>query len=667
MAVKQFERSGRIDRGCNASFITLVPKVLDPSTLDNYRPISLIGSLYKIISKILAERLKKVISSVVSRVQTAFIAGRTIFDGPLILNETISWLRKTKSKAFIFKVDFEKAFDCLNWEFLDSTLEQMNFGMIWRSWIRGCLSSASVSVLLNGSPTAEFRMARGLRQGDPLAPFLFILAAEALHQAMETAKEKGVFYGIQLPNRGPCISHLQYADDAVFIGAWSKQNARNLIRILRCYELASGLRVNLCKSKFFGVSCSPVELDTLARGFNCGTGSFPFSYLGLPIGVPMGRTVFWNALIEKFRSRLSKWKAASLSFGGRLTLCKSVLGGLGSYFFSIYRAPEKVLEELERIRMRFFWGADVGKKKMTWIAWKKTLASKEKGGLGIGSLKGQNMALLGKWWWKFMDSSPGLWKEVIKSLHGLDGLLRESAPRRSGCWGYIAALPSFLAKSGLQFIEFFQANQNGQNGSRAITWSLDRLNGYTVASYSKYFDDSTLPTSNVKWDWNNLVPRKVNILAWRVAHGKLPTKENLGKIGLEVELSCKICGEGPEDVDHVFVKCPLAMEVWREVQNWWYCLGAIPSNSLDLLQSKKEFIGPTRLGDVNEAVIYIFMWVMWSFRNKNLFQNEIKSQLELASAIQSLSHLWFNARWPRKNATTWEAWKTNPVLECSKQ
>lgn len=134
-----------------------------------------------------------------------------------------------------------------------------------------------------------------------------------------------------------------------------------------------------------------------------------------------------------------------------------------------------------------------------------------------------------------------------------------------------------------------------------------------------------------------------------------------------MELSCKICGEGPEDVDHVFVKCPLAMEVWREVQNWWYCLGAIPSNSLDLLQSKKEFIGPTRLGDVNEAVIYIFMWVMWSFRNKNLFQNEIKSQLELASAIQSLSHLWFNARWPRKNATTWEAWKTNPVLECSKQ
>lgn len=443
------------------------------------------------------------------------------------------------------------------------------------------------------------------------------------------------------------------------------KHARNLIRVLRCFELASGLRVNLCKSKLFGVSCSPLELESLAKGLNCGAGSFPFSYLGLPIGVPMGRTVFWNALIEKFRSRLSKWKAASLSFGGRLTLCKTVLGGLGSYFFSIYKAPEKVLEELERIRMRFFWGADAGRKKMVWIAWKKTLASKEKGGLGIGSLKAQNMALLGKWWWKFKDPSLGLWKEVIKSLHGPDGHLRESARRRNGCWGSIAALPSSLSKVGLRFSEFFQVNQN-QDGSCVISWSLDRSNGYTVSSYSKYFDDSTLPISNVKWDWNNLVPRKVNILAWRVAHRKLPTKENLGKIGLVVELRCKICGGGPEDVDHVFVKCPLAIEVWHEVQRWWYCLGEIPSNTLDLLQSKKEFIGPARLGDVNEAVIYIFMWVIWSFRNKNLFQNEIKSQLELVSAIQSLSHLWINARWPRRSTFTWEAWKSNPVLECSK-
>lgn len=111
MAIKQFERTGVIETGCNASFITLVPKVMDPLSLNDYRPISLIGSIYKVISKILAERLKKVIATVISPEQTAFIKGRSILDGPLIVNEILSWLRKSKKKALMFKVDFEKAFD----------------------------------------------------------------------------------------------------------------------------------------------------------------------------------------------------------------------------------------------------------------------------------------------------------------------------------------------------------------------------------------------------------------------------------------------------------------------------------------------------------------------------------------------------------------------------
>lgn len=541
----------------------------------------------------------------------------------------------------------------------------MNFGDGWRSWILGCLSSASVSVLLNGSPTAEFKITRGVRQGDPLAPFLFILAAEGLHQVLESAKNVGVYTGVQLPNDGPLLSHLQYADDAVFFGDWSNQNARNLIRILRCFELASGLRVNLTKSKIYGVSCFATELDVLAKGLNCQTGSFPFTYLGLPIGVPMGHLVYWNSLIEKLRARFSKWKASSLSFGGRLTLCKSVLGGLGTYFFSLFKAPEKVLAELERIRMRFFWGAEWGKKKMIWVAWKKTLAAKEKGGLGIRSLKAQNMALLGKWWWKFHSPSPGLWKEVIKSLHGADGCLRGSAPRRSGCWGSIVAILKSLAKQNLQFIEFFQPLQHASGGS-SVSWSLDKVNGYTVSSFSNYFDDRTLPCSESIWEWNDLVPRKVNILAWRIALGKLPTKENLCNRGIDVVNKCRLCGDGPENEDHIFVNCPMAKAVCIEVQKWWYCLGEIPQCSLDLLQYKKEFIGPNWLGRVNEGIILVFIWVLWSFRNKNCFQNEVKSELELMSAIQSLSHLWFNARRRKGDTLNWAAWKNNPVVECSK-
>lgn len=133
-----------------------------------------------------------------------------------------------KKKAFTFKIDFEKAFDSLSWEFLDSIMQQMEFGAKWRLWINGCLSSAKVSVLVNGSATKEFGMERGVRQGDPLSPFLFIIAAEGLHIAMKEAEEKSIFKGLQLPNHGPVISHLQYADDVIFMGSWSSENVKNL-------------------------------------------------------------------------------------------------------------------------------------------------------------------------------------------------------------------------------------------------------------------------------------------------------------------------------------------------------------------------------------------------------------------------------------------------------
>ena len=178
-----------------------------------------------------------------------------------------------------------------------------------------------------------------MRQGDPLSPFLFILAAEGLHVAPESARENGVYSGVQLPRCGPSISHLQYADDVIFLGSWSLENTKNMIRILRCYELASGLKVNMSKSKIYGLGVQSCELELVVRSFNCSIGSFPITYLGLPVGVSMVRETHWKPIIEKFRAKLSRWKASTLSFGGRLTLCKSVLGSLGSYYFSLYKAP----------------------------------------------------------------------------------------------------------------------------------------------------------------------------------------------------------------------------------------------------------------------------------------------------------------------------------------
>ncbi|XP_023734642.2 uncharacterized mitochondrial protein AtMg01250-like [Lactuca sativa] len=125
---------------------------------------------------------------------------------------------KKGKKMLLFKADFNKAFDSVSWGFLDSIMEQMGFGSKWRSCMNGCLGSGRASVIINGSPTKDFSMSKGVRQGDPLSPFLFIIASEGLNQAMKTVVEKGIFEGIKFSQSNQCSSHLFYADDTLFIG-----------------------------------------------------------------------------------------------------------------------------------------------------------------------------------------------------------------------------------------------------------------------------------------------------------------------------------------------------------------------------------------------------------------------------------------------------------------
>nr|GFA01860.1 cysteine-rich receptor-like protein kinase [Tanacetum cinerariifolium] len=165
---REFEVSTLIPQGCNSSFIARVPKVDDPLVVGDFRPISLIG---KIIAKILANRLSRVVSSVVGDVQMAYIKGRQLIDGPLMVDVIIAWAKKYKKHVMFLKLDFEKAFYSLSWSILFSVLEQMGFSSKWRTCIYFCLDSAFALVLVNGSPIKEFNIQRGLRKGDPLSLF----------------------------------------------------------------------------------------------------------------------------------------------------------------------------------------------------------------------------------------------------------------------------------------------------------------------------------------------------------------------------------------------------------------------------------------------------------------------------------------------------------------
>ncbi|GKA64535.1 RNA-directed DNA polymerase, eukaryota [Tanacetum coccineum] len=190
-AVEYFFQHGSIPKGCNSSFIALIPKTRDANMAKDFRPISLIGSLYKIIAKILADRLVVVLGDIINKVQSDFVADRQILDGPFILNELFQWCKSKKKHSLIFKVDFKKAYDSVRWDYLDDVLKKFGFGDMWCGWIQGCLRSSWGSVIVNGSPMKEFQFFKGLKQSDPLSPFLFILIMESLHISFQRLVDAG--------------------------------------------------------------------------------------------------------------------------------------------------------------------------------------------------------------------------------------------------------------------------------------------------------------------------------------------------------------------------------------------------------------------------------------------------------------------------------------------
>jgi hypothetical protein len=229
---QEFHSSAKLPPSFSSFFIALIPKVLNPHQVSDFRPISLLGSLYKLLSKVLASRLGKVMDTIISKSQSAFIKGRFLADGVVVVNEVVDLAKRSKKECVIFKVDFEKAYDSVSWSFLDYMMLRMGFGNRWRSWMKACVCNGQLSVLVNGCPTEQVNISRGLKQEDPLAPFLFLLVPEGLSLLQQRAVSLGFFKGFHV-SAEVSVSLLQYADDTLFIGEACVENLWTMKATLR--------------------------------------------------------------------------------------------------------------------------------------------------------------------------------------------------------------------------------------------------------------------------------------------------------------------------------------------------------------------------------------------------------------------------------------------------
>ncbi|GJS64070.1 RNA-directed DNA polymerase, eukaryota [Tanacetum coccineum] len=576
--IREFEMTSFLPRGCNSSFIALVPKVEDPLVINDFRPISLIGSQYKILAKILANRLAMVIPSVVSEAQTAFIKGRQIIDGPLMVDEIISWAKVYKKKLFMLKVDFEKAFDTLSWSFLDSIMAQMGFTSKWRQWIFACLNSGYASVLVNGFPTLEFKIERGLRQGDPLSPLLFILAIEALNVVIIEAKNRSLFRGVEVGKDRINVSHFQFADDALILGEWSFLNApKSIINKLE----------SIRRNFFWGGSLDSQKISWIAwkkviSPLKCG---------GLGI----------DSLSSSNISLLSKWwwrfYNESDSLWGRVI--RSIHGPQGGLLdTSIIKSKSGPWHNIAKLR------DDLQLREID-------LPSLFKIKIGNGEIA---KFWLDKWLGgpSLSETFPRLYRlEVSKDVRVVNRSPRYSpfpaivpTPVIQEPWHTAGVRPNLfnensptnpspnvIGPSGTYRLHFSWAWRRTPRYEEEIQ-ELEALNNlvsqlhltnsrdsweftpcasrkFSVKAFRNIYTSSTTTMTQDQTRWNKCIPIKININSWRVANERLPTRVNLDRRGIDLHsVRCPVCDDDLETENHIFVHCATAKQIWTDILKW---------------------------------------------------------------------------------------------------
>ncbi|KAL6201844.1 hypothetical protein ACLB2K_025556 [Fragaria x ananassa] len=408
-------------RDLNKTHIVLIPKVPNPEKTGHFRPISLCNNSYKILSKILANRLKRVLPTLISINQNAFVPGRLIQDNILVAHEAYHYLKLKRTGGnheFGLKLDMNKAYDRVEWDFLEATLHRFGFHRRWIRLVMSCVRSVSFSIVLNGKPGNFFFPSRGLRQGDPLSPYLFLLVSEVLSLRLTRAVNEKQLLGISLSRGCPILSHLFFADDALFFLKGTLNNCSHLSHILSEYCTASGQLINMEKSGIYFSPNTPRQMAFLM----CELLSFsealnPGIYLGLPSLWGRSKREAVNYIKERISRKIEGWKEGSLSMAGKEILIKSVALAIPAYPMSCFKLPITTCKEFNSILSNFWWGSNQNGNKLHWKSWDLLCKPKEAGGMGFRNLEHFNMSLLAKQCWRIIQEPESLWVKVLKGRY----------------------------------------------------------------------------------------------------------------------------------------------------------------------------------------------------------------------------------------------------------
>ncbi|OMO50810.1 reverse transcriptase [Corchorus capsularis] len=557
-----------------------------------FRPISLCTVAYKLITKVLVNRLGPLLGDLIGHLQSSFIPGRQAADNIFIAQEMIHTVKKSRSKNGLMavKIDLEKAYDRVSWDFLRDTIMAFNFPPSWINLIIFCVESASMSVLWNGEKTEMFHPGRGLWQGDPLSPYPFVL----------------------------CMEHLGHL-------ILDESQATCIRRVLDTFCAASGARVRLYKSKLYispHVSRRNAQKTSEILGINSSND------LGKYLGVPLihGRVVkdTFREMVDKVCTRLNGWKYKFLSLAGRATLISLVTSSIPTYNMLTVRIPQGTIVKLDSMNRRFLWGGSEEKRALHLVCWEDVCRPKIMGGLGLRSMALHNRVLLQKTTWRFLMEPNSLWVKLLRAkyaipsdvvgfvnshvckpswsyswrgLFGAIGELSRGLKWRIGTGSHVgfwtdlwldkpilteldvipshansaARVSDFIDATGHWNMDFIFAQVPLDVAMKIIAYPLPRVgvlhdayvwastpNGKftTRSAYLNLLNEAgTCLEGSMSWMWKLPIPVRWTYFLWLARRGRLVTNELRLRWGLTTDASCVICGANLEDILHVLRDC----------------------------------------------------------------------------------------------------------------